>query len=382
MKKKALPALALALALCLACQSALAAVSEKVLSRAIEIIGQMESGHNYATVIVDSNGKISAGFMQWNAGRAAALVEKAIQASGEDIDFDGTLSASDKEWVSQLLSSPAGREVQDAQARSDVTGYIEKAMSLGIQDPNALCYYADIVHQVGTGAIKKYHVLAAEKAGGYENVTLEHLYQAALNYATYTKARRTKVYNLLKADPISGSGGQQDQENQESQQAQKPTALRISPHEAQTLTIGQTLTLSVDFQPAGSSQAVKWSSSNKKVAIVKDGVVTAVKAGKAYIRVQSESGLSHRIAVTVKAPAVESLSLSGEAAMKKGKSQTLALTLSPQGSTAKVKWKSSNKKVVKVNQKGRVTALKAGTAVIQCQTASGLKARFTITVTK
>ena len=68
--------------------------------------------------------------------------------------------------------------------------------------------------------------------------------------------------------------------------------------------------------------------------------------------------------------------------MKKGKSQTLALTLSPQGSTAKVKWKSSNKKVVKVNQKGRVTALKAGTAVIQCQTASGLKARFTITVTK
>ena len=64
MKKKALPALALALALCLACQSALAAVSEKVLSRAIEIIGQMESGHNYATVIVDSNGKISAGFMR------------------------------------------------------------------------------------------------------------------------------------------------------------------------------------------------------------------------------------------------------------------------------------------------------------------------------
>lgn len=148
---------------------------------------------------------------------------KGHQASGEDIDFDGTLSASDKEWVSQLLSSPAGREVQDAQARSDVTGYIEKAMSLGIQDPNALCYYADIVHQVGTGAIKKYHVLAAEKAGGYENVTLEHLYQAALNYATYTKARRTKVYNLLKAGPISGSGGQQDQENQESQQDQKPT---------------------------------------------------------------------------------------------------------------------------------------------------------------
>ena len=32
--------------------------------------------------------------------------------------------------MSQLLSSPAGREVQDAQARSDVTGYIEKARSL------------------------------------------------------------------------------------------------------------------------------------------------------------------------------------------------------------------------------------------------------------
>ena len=41
----------------LACQSAPGGGERKVLSRAIEIIGQMESGHNYATVIVDSNGK-------------------------------------------------------------------------------------------------------------------------------------------------------------------------------------------------------------------------------------------------------------------------------------------------------------------------------------
>ena len=366
------------LLICLLAQSALAAVSERVLARAVDIIGTQESNHNYGLVITDTNGKISAGFLQWNAGRAASLVKKAIEASGRDISFDGTLSASDKTWVSEILSSEAGKKVQDAQARADVSGYIEKAMSLGIQDPSALCYYADIAHQVGSGAIAKYHKLAAEKAGGYEKVTLEHLYQAALNYATHTKARRTRVYKLLKENPIQGSG--QTQENPS--QPQQATAVAISPAGAQTLLAGETLSLKAVFAPEAALEAVKWSSSNKKAATVDDGLVTAVKPGKTYIRVKSKSGLTARIKLTVKAAKVESMELSGEERMKKGDKQTLAVSFSPQGAISKVKWRSGNKKVAKVDQQGQVTAVKAGKAVIYCREAGGKTARFTLRVEK
>ena len=375
MKKTCLTALLL---VCLLAQSALAAVNERVLTRAVEIIGAQESNHNYGLVITDTNGKISAGFLQWNAGRAASLVKKAIEASGRDISFDGTLSAADKAWVSELLLSEAGKKVQDAQARSDVAGYIEKAMSLGIKDPNALCYYADIAHQVGSGAIGKYHKLAAEKAGGYEKVTLEHLYQAALTYATHTKARRTRVYKLLKADPIAGAG----QAEAEKPQQDKATAVSISPAGARTLLVGETLSLKAVFAPQAASEAVKWSSSNKKVAVVADGLVTAVKPGKAYIRVKSVSGLTARVKLTVKAAKVEAIALSGEETMKRGEEQTLKVTFSPQGVTARLKWKSGNKKVARVDQQGQVTAVKAGKAVIYCREAGGKTARFTLRVGK
>ncbi len=69
-----------------------------------------------------------------------------------------------------------------------------------------------------------------------------------------------------------------------------------------------------------------------------------------------------------------------KATLKKGKTLTLKAVLTPQNASEKVTWSSSNKKVAKVNKKGKVTARKKGTAVITVKTASGKKATCKITV--
>ena len=60
--------------------------------------------------------------------------------------------------------------------------------------------------------------------------------------------------------------------------------------------------------------------------------------------------------------------------IKKGKTRTLKLKVYPtNASNKKVKWTSSNKKIVKVNQKGKVTPLKAGQAKITVTARDGSK---------
>lgn len=70
-----------------------------------------------------------------------------------------------------------------------------------------------------------------------------------------------------------------------------------------------------------------------------------------------------------------------KASLTVGKTLKLKAYTEPEGVTTKVTWYSSNQKVAKVNSKGVVTALKAGTATITAKTSNGLKARCKITVT-
>ena len=67
--------------------------------------------------------------------------------------------------------------------------------------------------------------------------------------------------------------------------------------------------------------------------------------------------------------------------LKKGKSSALKAVLSPISSTEKIKYTSSNKKVVKVDSKGRIKALKPGKAIITIKSGKK-KIKCTVTVTK
>ena len=79
--------------------------------------------------------------------------------------------------------------------------------------------------------------------------------------------------------------------------------------------------------------------------------------------------------------AIVSIKLSySKYSLKVGQSKTLVATTSPEKAAKSVKWYSSNNKIATVNNKGKVTAKKAGTVTITAKTTNGLKATCKITV--
>ena len=139
-------------------------------------------------------------------------------------------------------------------------------------------------------------------------------------------------------------------------------------------------------------KVVSWKSSNKKVASVdKNGKVKGLKAGKtATITVQLASGLkkSFKVKVQKKNVATKSLKVvnvstgkkvSSKVSLKRKQTLKLAATVSPITSKEKVKYSSSNKKVVSVSAKGVIKAKKKGKATITVK--SGKKTyRIKVTV--
>lgn len=151
-----------------------------------------------------------------------------------------------------------------------------------------------------------------------------------------------------------------------------------------TVNVGKTVTISATVNPANADKKdLVWASSDTKVAIVQNGVIKGVKAGKSVVTAKSTDG-SNIVAscvVTVKQP-VTSISMTKKATVYTGKKLTLKATVKPSNASNKtLTWKSSNVKVAKVNSKGVVTPVKAGTAKITATAKDGSKKSATCTVT-
>ena len=116
-----------------------------------------------------------------------------------------------------------------------------------------------------------------------------------------------------------------------------------------------------------------WTSSNKKIVKIsgsKNGTCTIKagnKTGKAKITITLASRLKKTINVTVQKNAVTCTSIKNvpkKLNLKRKKSYQLRPVIEPITCTQKVKYKTSNKKIAKVNSKGKITAVKKGTAKI------------------
>ena len=145
-----------------------------------------------------------------------------------------------------------------------------------------------------------------------------------------------------------------------------------------TLDAGDSFQLTATILPADAgNKSVSWSSSADNVAEVdENGTVTAKAAGTAVITVLTADGYKEATCtVTVKAPVVPvtGISLNKDAlTLDVGGTETLKASLSPETATNKgVKWTSSDESIVKVSDKGVVTAVKAGTASITVTSEDG-----------
>ena len=108
------------------------------------------------------------------------------------------------------------------------------------------------------------------------------------------------------------------------------------------------------------SNKITWKSSNPKIATVDaKGVVTGKKKGTVTITAKV-NGLTRKCKVTVEEPSISVWQK--DISIYAGSIYNLYVNVRPY--TAKVKWTSSNNKVVKVDKDGTITALKPGTAKV------------------
>ena len=153
---------------------------------------------------------------------------------------------------------------------------------------------------------------------------------------------------------------------------------------------GSTYKLTATVLPENTtdSKNVSWGSNNEAVATVDaNGTVTAKRAGTAVITATSTNGKTAGCTVTVskkEIPITEVRLNKSTETLTEGETTTLTATVLPENTTygKSVKWSSSNVAVATVDLMGKVTAKRAGTAIITAISENGKTASCTITVNK
>ena len=133
-----------------------------------------------------------------------------------------------------------------------------------------------------------------------------------------------------------------------------------------TIKDGESKKIDLTVVPATASPEFVWTTSDDSVVTIdEDGNITAVGVGTATVTVTSGS-FTKTIIVTVDPILAESVTLNKTSLeLKVGESETLIATVLPENtSDKKVTWKSSNSGIVAVDDAGKVTALKSGSAKI------------------
>lgn len=135
---------------------------------------------------------------------------------------------------------------------------------------------------------------------------------------------------------------------------------------------GKTYQLKATVYPTNTTnQKLTWTSDDSSIATVNSsGKITAKSAGTTTIWVSTANGKTAKCVVNVQVLAVELNIIPDAITLKEGQSKQLKAVVSPIDTTERVKWHSSNPKIAKVDQTGKVTALKSGETVIYATTDS------------
>lgn len=155
-----------------------------------------------------------------------------------------------------------------------------------------------------------------------------------------------------------------------------------------SLKTGQKFTLKTTVSPKkASNKKAAYESSNSKVATVsKKGIICAVSAGTAKIRVTAADGSGKKASCIVKVtesevPVASVTFNKSQLHLKRGGEERLIATVNPSNATNKtVRWSSSNQAVVRVSDNGTVKAVAEGTATITASAHNNVQAVCSVTV--
>lgn len=155
--------------------------------------------------------------------------------------------------------------------------------------------------------------------------------------------------------------------------------------------VGENLTISATIAPKLAGAKLLWSVSDDKLATLADAsdlscTITGVKNGTVVVSaVNSQNSIVATKVITIVSE-IAGISLNGDKEvtipLSAGYYQLYA-TCSPElPENAILKWSSSDTKVVKVDERGKVTLVKPGKAIVSVVTPNGLMAQCTFTVTQ
>ncbi len=144
-----------------------------------------------------------------------------------------------------------------------------------------------------------------------------------------------------------------------------------------TLTLNQTYELP-DYISKYTGASYKVSVSDNGVLKYKDGKITAVGTGKGTVNITTKGGKKLSFSFDVPIPEKTITLDKSKLSMKTG--QTSKLRAKLKNSTGRIIWKSSNTKVVSVDQNGKLKANNAGTATITATSDLGKSASCVISI--
>ena len=148
---------------------------------------------------------------------------------------------------------------------------------------------------------------------------------------------------------------------------------------AYTVVVGKTVSIGAKKTPAGSADAIKYTSANKAVATVTStGVVKGIKVGKTTITVKSGTK-SKVVTVTVKPKTTSITTLKTAYTVGVKKTVSLGAKKVPASSGEAITYTSSNNAVAKVSSTGVVTGVKKGKVTITIKSGAVTK-KVTVTV--
>ena len=147
--------------------------------------------------------------------------------------------------------------------------------------------------------------------------------------------------------------------------------------------VGKKLDLDVNNQVKGATYT--WKSSNAKIATVnKNGLIVGKTKGAVTITCTvktSKATYPLSAKITVRTPATSVAVSNKVTALNEGQVYSLKTTLKPATSNDLVSFTSSNSKVLKVDAKGKLTAVKTGKATVTAKTLSGKSVKVAVQVT-
>lgn len=150
--------------------------------------------------------------------------------------------------------------------------------------------------------------------------------------------------------------------------------------------VGRSKKLNVKYRPANATiKKVKWTSGNSSIArVTASGKIRGIAEGDTYVTATATDGSNKKARCYVKVldavPATSIVVAQSDLTMKKGDSAKLSYRVLPDNTSDDLDFASDNKRVAKVNNKGKVTAVGTGNAVITILATSGVSSTVNVNV--